>query len=59
VLSTAGDCKVGGDDFDEVIMDWTVKEFKAESGVDLSADKMAMQRVKDTKRMRRKKKKLN
>ena len=47
VLSTAGDNKLGGDDFDEVIMDWIVKEFKAESGVDLAADKMAMQRVKD------------
>lgn len=47
VLSTAGDNKLGGDDFDEVVMDWIVKEFKAESGVDLSADKMAMQRVKD------------
>ena len=47
VLATAGDNKLGGDDFDEVIMDWIVKEFKAESGVDLSADKMAMQRVKD------------
>ncbi|MCL1990474.1 MAG: molecular chaperone DnaK [Defluviitaleaceae bacterium] len=47
VLSTAGDNKLGGDDFDKVIMDWIVKEFKAESGVDLAADKMAMQRVKD------------
>ena len=47
VLSTAGDNKLGGDDFDEVIMDWIVKEFKIESGVDLSQDKMAMQRVKD------------
>lgn len=47
VLSTAGDNKLGGDDFDEVIMDWIVKEFKQESGVDLSKDKMAMQRVKD------------
>jgi len=47
VLSTAGDNRLGGDDFDEIIMDWIVKEFKADSGVDLSADKMAMQRVKD------------
>ena len=47
VLSTAGDNKLGGDDFDQVIMDWIVKEFKSESGVDLAADKMAMQRVKD------------
>ena len=47
VLATAGNNKLGGDDFDEVIMDWIVKEFKKESGVDLSKDKMAMQRVKD------------
>ena len=47
VLSTAGDNRLGGDDFDKVIMDWIVKTFKAEAGVDLSADKMAMQRVKD------------
>jgi len=47
VLSTAGDNKLGGDDFDEVIMDWIVREFKTESGVDLAQDKMAMQRVKD------------
>ena len=47
VLSTAGDNRLGGDDFDDVIIEWIVKEFKMESGVDLSADKMAMQRVKD------------
>ena len=47
VLSTAGDNKLGGDDFDDVIIKWIVKEFKSESGVDLAADKMAMQRVKD------------
>ena len=47
VLSTAGDNRLGGDDFDDVIMDWIVKEFKAQSGVDLSTDKMPMQRVKD------------
>jgi len=47
VLSTAGDNRLGGDDFDDIIMDWIVKEFKADSGVDLSSDKMAMQRVKD------------
>ena len=47
VLATAGDNRLGGDDFDQVIMDWIVKEFKAENGVDLAADKMAMQRVKD------------
>ena len=47
VLATAGDNVLGGDDFDKAIMDWLVAEFKAESGVDLSADKMAMQRLKD------------
>ncbi len=47
VLSTAGDNRLGGDDFDQVLIDWLVKEFKAETGVDLSADKMAGQRLKD------------
>ena len=47
VLATAGDNRLGGDDFDQVIIDWLVKEFKSETGVDLSADKMAMQRLKD------------
>ena len=47
VKSTSGNNKLGGDDFDERIMDWMVKEFKKESGIDLSSDKMAMQRVKD------------
>ena len=47
VLSTAGDNVLGGDDFDKAIMDWLVKEFKAENGVDLSQDKMALQRLKD------------
>jgi len=47
VLSTAGDNVLGGDDFDKVIMDWLVEEFKKESGVDLSNDKMALQRLKD------------
>ena len=47
VLSTSGNNKLGGDDFDERVMDWMVSEFKKESGVDLSKDKMAMQRVKD------------
>ena len=48
VLSTAGDNVLGGDDFDKAIMDWLVAEFKAESGVDLSLDKMALQRLKDS-----------
>ena len=47
VLSTAGDNMLGGDDFDNAIIDWLVKEFKSESGVDLSQDKMALQRLKD------------
>ncbi|MBO5711678.1 MAG: molecular chaperone DnaK, partial [Acholeplasmatales bacterium] len=47
VLSTAGDNVLGGDDFDKAIMDWLVAEFKKESGIDLSLDKMAVQRLKD------------
>lgn len=47
VLSTAGDNKLGGDDFDQVIIDHLVSEFKKENGVDLSQDKMALQRLKD------------
>ena len=47
VLSTAGDNKLGGDDFDNKIMDYLVAEFKKENGVDLSKDKMAVQRLKD------------
>ena len=47
VLATAGDNKLGGDDFDQKIMDYLVEEFKKENGIDLSKDKMAMQRLKD------------
>lgn len=47
VLSTSGDNKLGGDDFDQVIIDHLVEEFKKENGLDLSQDKMAMQRLKD------------
>ncbi|UXR85669.1 molecular chaperone DnaK [Staphylococcus felis] len=47
VLATAGDNKLGGDDFDQVIIDHLVNEFKSENGVDLSKDKMALQRLKD------------
>ena len=47
VISTAGDNKLGGDDFDEVIMNWLIDEFKKQEGVDLSKDKMALQRLKD------------
>ena len=47
VKSTNGNNKLGGDDFDEAIMDYLVAEFKKENGVDLSKDKMAMQRLKE------------
>ncbi len=47
VLATAGDNNLGGDDFDQEIMNWIVDEFKKENGIDLSNDKMAMQRVKE------------
>lgn len=47
VLATAGDNKLGGDDFDQKIIDFLVAEFKKENGIDLSKDKMAMQRLKD------------
>jgi molecular chaperone DnaK len=47
VVSTAGDNRLGGDDFDQKIIDYLVKEFKRENGVDLSKDKMALQRLKD------------
>ncbi|WP_047999852.1 molecular chaperone DnaK [Lactiplantibacillus herbarum] len=47
VLSTNGDTRLGGDDFDQKIIDWLVASFKADNGVDLSKDKMALQRLKD------------
>ena len=47
VLSTNGDTHLGGDDFDQVIIDWLVKGFKEENGIDLSTDPMAMQRLKE------------
>ena len=47
VLATAGNNRLGGDDFDQRIMDWMVAEFKKDSGIDLTADKMAMQRLKE------------
>jgi molecular chaperone DnaK len=47
VISTSGDNKLGGDDFDTVIMNYLVEEFKKVEGIDLSKDKMAMQRVRD------------
>ena len=47
VLATNGNTRLGGDDFDKRIMDWIVAEFKKSEGIDLSSDKMAMQRVKE------------
>ncbi len=47
VLATAGNNRLGGDDFDQRIIDWLVTEFKKETGADLSKDKMAMQRLKE------------
>lgn len=47
VKSTAGDNRLGGDDFDQVIMDYLVEQFKKDNGIDLSQDKMATQRLKD------------
>ena len=47
VLATAGNNRLGGDDFDKRIMDWIVSNFKNENGIDLSTDKMAMQRIKE------------
>ena len=48
VLATNGDTHLGGDDFDQVIMDWILQEFKKESGVDLANDKIAVQRLKES-----------
>ncbi len=47
VLSTNGDTRLGGDDFDQKVTDWMIAEFKKAEGVDLSADKMALQRLKE------------
>ena len=47
VLATAGDNRLGGDDFDQRIIDWLAENFKKENGVDLRADKMVLQRLKD------------
>ncbi|MBP3881182.1 MAG: molecular chaperone DnaK [Lachnospiraceae bacterium] len=47
VLSTNGDTRLGGDDFDQRIIDWIIREFKAAEGIDLSGDKMALQRMKE------------
>ena len=47
VLSTAGDTRLGGDDFDQRVIDWLADEFKKENGIDLRQDKMAAQRLKE------------
>ena len=47
VLSTSGDTHLGGDDFDQKIIDWLCEEFKKQEGIDLKADKQAMQRLKE------------
>ena len=47
VKSTSGDSKLGGDDWDERVMDWLVEKFKSSTGIDISKDKMAMQRIKE------------
>ena len=47
VLATAGNNRLGGDDFDEAVMHWLVSEFKKDSGVDLKSDKVAMQRLRE------------
>ncbi|TLS39349.1 molecular chaperone DnaK [Pseudalkalibacillus caeni] len=47
VRATAGDNRLGGDDFDQVIIDYLVEQFKKDNGIDLSQDKMALQRLKD------------
>ena len=47
VLATNGDTHLGGDDFDQKIVDWLVSEFKKQEGIDLSSDKMAMQRLRE------------
>ena len=47
VLSTSGDTRLGGDDFDEKVMNWICEEFKKQEGIDLTSDKQAMQRIKE------------
>ncbi len=47
VLSTSGDTQLGGKDMDDAISSWLVSEFKAESGIDISSDKMAMERIRE------------
>ncbi|HLV61327.1 MAG TPA: molecular chaperone DnaK [Fredinandcohnia sp.] len=47
VLATSGDTHLGGDDFDQRIMDWLIEEFRAETGIDVSGDRMVLQRLKE------------
>lgn len=47
VISTAGNNRLGGDDFDKVVMDYLIDEFRKHEGIDLSKDRMALQRLKD------------
>ena len=47
VKSTSGDSKLGGDDWDQRVMDWLIEKFKSSTGIDLSNDKMAIQRVQE------------
>ena len=48
VLSTNGDTHLGGDNFDEIIIDWLIKEFKSDTGIDISKDPISLQRLKDS-----------
>ncbi len=48
VLATNGDTHLGGDDFDNIVIDWIMSEFKADTGIDLASDKMVLQRVKES-----------
>ena len=48
VLSTNGDTQLGGDDIDQIIIDWLISEFKKDQGIDLSSDQMALQRLKES-----------
>ena len=50
VLSTNGDTFLGGDDFDDAILNWLVAEYRAETGIDLIQDRMALQRLRDAAR---------
>ena len=49
VISTSGDNRLGGDDFDQRIVEWLVEEFRKENGIDLNQDKMALQRLRDAR----------